>query len=168
MKHPLTLAASLLALSLLNACAGKVPLLKSSSSAKSVESAYPTIERPVPGCAEGEKTFDCDRRAILAMLGGYEVQFKFDETVILQPGYKRSEPKRSMGFEFVLLVEDTGRKISLQHILVMGVAQSPSTGARTGSMKHRRAGSTRATSGSNNKSVILLKYREHGHNWFMK
>lgn len=120
MKYLLTLAASLLALSLLSACAGKVPLLKSGSSVKSAESDYPTVERPVAGCAEGEKQFDCDRRAILAMQGGYEVQFKFDETVVLQPGYKRREPKRSMGFEFVLVAEDTGRKISLQHILVMG------------------------------------------------
>ncbi len=74
-------------------------LTNPASSAKSASSDYPTIERPVAGCAEGEKPFDCDRRAILAMLGGYEVQFKFDETVVLMPGYERQKPKRSMGFE---------------------------------------------------------------------
>ena len=101
-------------LSLLTACASPSRLTKSDSSA------YPTIERPVAGCAVGENPFDCDRRAILAMQGGYEVQFKFDETVVLKPGYERKKPKRSMGFESVVLVEDTGKQISLQHILIMG------------------------------------------------
>jgi hypothetical protein len=54
------------------------------------------------------------------MLGNYQVRFNFDETVVLQPGYERREPKRSAAFEHVLLVEDTGKRISLQHILVMG------------------------------------------------
>lgn len=120
MKRSFAIAASLLAASLLTACAGKAHLMKGASSTKSASSGYPTVERPVAGCAAGEKPFDCDRRAILAMLGGYEVQFKFDETVVLKPGYERRDPKRSMGFEFVVLVEDTGNRISLQHILVMG------------------------------------------------
>src|SRR5690349_18517521 len=107
-------------LALLSACASKPHIFESTSSGKSASSGYPTDERPVAGCADGENPFECDRRAILAMLGGYEVQFKFDETVILMPGYERKSPKRSMGFELVVLIEDTGRKISLQHILVMG------------------------------------------------
>lgn len=117
---PLFSAIALFSLVLLSACAGKAHLPNSASSGKTPSSDYPTVERPVAGCAAGENPFDCDRRAILAMLGGYEVQFKFDETVILMPGYERKNPKRSMGFELVVLVEDTGRKISLQHILVMG------------------------------------------------
>ena len=120
MKRSFAMAVSLLAASLLTACAGKAHLMKGASSTKSASSDYPTVERPVAGCAAGENPFDCDRRAILAMLGGYEVQFKFDETVVLKEGYKRRDPKRSMGFEFVILVEDTGNRISLQHILVMG------------------------------------------------
>jgi len=112
--------AALFTLALLAACANKPQLVNPASSAKSISSDYPTVERPAAGCTAGENPFDCDRQAILAMLGGYEVQFKFDETVVLMPGYERKNPKRSMGFELVVLVEDTGRRISLQHILVMG------------------------------------------------
>jgi hypothetical protein len=118
-KRLFAMAACFLAVSLLGACAGKAQLTRGAP-AKLASTDYATDERPVAGCTPGEDPFECDRRAILAMLGGYEVQFKFDETVVLKPGYERREPKRSMGFEFVTLVEDTGRRISLQHILVMG------------------------------------------------
>ncbi|SEP32905.1 DUF6607 family protein [Nitrosovibrio sp. Nv6] len=114
MKHSFAIATWLLILPLLTACAGKTYL------AKPAAPAYPTVERPVVGCAAGERAFDCDRRAILSMLGEYQVEFRFDETVVLKPGYERKQPKRSIGFEAVVLVEDTGKKISLQHILVMG------------------------------------------------
>ncbi|MEP7371146.1 MAG: DUF6607 family protein [Nitrosospira sp.] len=101
-------------LPLLTACAGKSYLTKPDSSS------YPAVESPVAGCSADERPFDCDRRAILAMLGGYQVKFNFDETVVLKPGYERRKPKRSTGFESVVLVEDAGGRISLQHILVMG------------------------------------------------
>jgi hypothetical protein len=114
MKRSIAVITSLLTLSLLAACAGQSHLRKPD------RSEYPTKERRVAGCSAGENSFDCDRRAILAMQGGYEVQFKFDETVVLKSGYERKEPKRSGGFETVVLVEDAGKRISLQHILVMG------------------------------------------------
>jgi hypothetical protein len=117
MKRSFLVIACLLALPVLTACAGKSLLAKPASSG---HADFPTVERPVAGCAAGEKAFDCDRRAILAMLGNYQVKFNFDETVVLQPGYVRREPKRSVAFEHVLLVEDAGKRISLQHILVMG------------------------------------------------
>lgn len=122
MNRSFAVAASLLALSLLTACAGLQRLKNpdTNSATNPDTPAYSTVERMVAGCAADEKAFDCDRRAILAMLGGYEVQFIFDETVVLQPGYERKKPKRTMGFESVKLVEDTGTRISLQHILVMG------------------------------------------------
>lgn len=64
-----------------------------------------------------------DRTAILAMLGEYDVDFAFDETVLLAPGYERAPAKRSGGSEVVILVEDEARdgqpsRIVLQHILV--------------------------------------------------
>ncbi len=65
-----------------------------------------------------------DRKAILAMLGEYDVDFAFDETVLLAPGYERAPAQRSGGSEVVILVEDsaradgTPRRIVLQHILV--------------------------------------------------
>lgn len=61
--------------------------------------------------------FDRDRRAILAMAGEFEVKFNFDETVSLRPGYELKHDK-SGGFETVLVAEDSGRRIVLQHILL--------------------------------------------------
>ena len=69
---------------MLSACAGTSYLAKPSPVPS--PSAYPTVERPVAPCAPGELPYDCDRRAILAMQGGYEVQFSFDETVVLKQG----------------------------------------------------------------------------------
>ncbi len=97
---------------LLAACAGKQPLTELASSK------YPTDEKLVAGCAPNEQKFDCDRRAILAMVGEYHVTFSFDETVELKPAYQRKAPKRSNALETVILVEDTGKHIALQHILV--------------------------------------------------
>lgn len=114
MKRSSTIAMCLLMLPLLTACAGKSYLTKPDSSS------YPAVERPVASCSVDERPFDCDRRAILAMLGGHQVKFNFDETVVLKPGYERRKPKHSTGFESVVLVEDAGGRISLQHILVMG------------------------------------------------
>lgn len=65
-------------------------------------------------------THEADRRAILAMAGEYEVQFSFEETVALQPGYKLHEPHRSKGHEFVEVLEDRPDRIVLQHVLVDG------------------------------------------------
>lgn len=58
-----------------------------------------------------------DRQAIMAMLGEYQVTFAFDETDPA-PGYTPKPPKRSGAFELVLLEEDSGDKIILQHLLV--------------------------------------------------
>ena len=114
MRRSFAIATCLFALPLLSACAGRSFLTKPLSAD------YPTVERPVASCAASERSFDCDRRAILAMLGGYQVKFNFEETVVLKPGYERKQPKRSTAFETVFLVEDSGKRISLQHILVMG------------------------------------------------
>ena len=59
-----------------------------------------------------------DRDAILAMQGEYLVDFAFDETVLLAPGYERAPAQRSGGDEVVIVVEDTPARIVLQHILV--------------------------------------------------
>src|SRR5690606_3191176 len=59
-----------------------------------------------------------DRASILAMQGEHIVDFAFDETVLLQPGYERSPAMRSGGDEVVIVVEDTPTRVVLQHILV--------------------------------------------------
>lgn len=58
-----------------------------------------------------------DRQAILAMLGEYQVTFAFDEHDPAD-GYEPKPPYRSGAFEMVLLAEDAGDRIVLQHLLV--------------------------------------------------
>ena len=59
-----------------------------------------------------------DRASILAMQGEYIVDFAFDETVLLQPGYERAPAVRTGGNEVVIVVEDTPTRVVLQHLLV--------------------------------------------------
>ncbi len=60
-----------------------------------------------------------DRRAILAMAGGYRTSFDFLETVGYTAGYQPSKPYQSWGTEYVYVVEDEPDFVSLQHIIVM-------------------------------------------------
>ncbi|MDR5172710.1 hypothetical protein IHQ56_12845 [Methylobacillus flagellatus] len=69
--------------------------------------------------APGLSHFERDRRAILAMAGEYRVSFDFVETTGFTSAYKPERPYRSWGTEKVYVVEDTGREIVLQHLLVM-------------------------------------------------
>lgn len=98
---------------LLTACANKTYMTKSDKFIS-----YPSVERPVAGCMLDERAFDCDRRAILSMLGEYQVAFNFHETAVLKSGYVRKDPKHSGGFEVVVLADDSNSRISMQHILV--------------------------------------------------
>lgn len=63
--------------------------------------------------------FERDRQAILAQQGQFKVRFDFQENVSFREGYEPIEAHISGGNEIVRLVEDTGERISLQHILVM-------------------------------------------------
>lgn len=63
--------------------------------------------------------FQRDRQAILAMAGDHRVMFDFKETAAFVPDYEPIKPKESGGYEIVRVIEDTGAKIALQHILVM-------------------------------------------------
>lgn len=63
--------------------------------------------------------FERDRRAILAMAGSYRTSFDFMETVGYAPSFVPDKPYRSWGTEIVLVAEDRGDFISLQHIMVM-------------------------------------------------
>jgi hypothetical protein len=71
-----------------------------------------------PGLSKLER----DRRAILAMAGGYRTSFDFLETVGFTPGFEPSRPYQSWGTEHIRVVEDSGTFIRLQHIMVMFVA----------------------------------------------
>jgi len=59
-----------------------------------------------------------DREAILAMAGTFDVTFDFRETVPFVAGYKPIQAKVLGGHEVVKVIEDTGRVIRLQHLLV--------------------------------------------------
>lgn len=63
--------------------------------------------------------FERDRRAILAMAGGYRTTFDFIETVGFTPDYEPARPYQSWGTEKVYVIEDRGDFISLQHVIVM-------------------------------------------------
>jgi hypothetical protein len=71
--------------------------------------------------APGIDKFERDRRAILAMAGGYRTTFDFIETVGFTPGFEPSRPYQSWGTEYIYVAEDRGTLIRLQHIMVMFV-----------------------------------------------
>ncbi len=64
-----------------------------------------------------------DAKAIKAMCGCYEVKFNFAETFQYPKdtaNYKPSGVKHETAFEWVYLLEDEPKKISLQHLLILG------------------------------------------------
>ena len=69
--------------------------------------------------APGLSAFERDRRAILAMAGTFRTSFDFLEVVGFTPGFKPDRPYQSWGTEYVYVVRDEPRFISLQHLLVM-------------------------------------------------
>ena len=84
----------------------------------------PMLLAALAGCAGSRPAFeaqaapDADRRAILAMLGDYDVSFDFTETVVLKPGYELRPNKRTGAHEAVILAEDDGARSVIQHVLV--------------------------------------------------
>lgn len=76
----------------------------------------PIAERSV---ADEKAAFDADRANILAMAGNFKVRFDMQESTRWDPSYTPLEPKKSGGHEVVRVIEDTGRKIVLQHLLVV-------------------------------------------------
>ncbi len=63
--------------------------------------------------------FEQDRADILAMAGNYKVRFDMQESTRWDAGYTPLAAKTSGGHEVVRVIEDTGRKIMLQHLLVI-------------------------------------------------
>jgi hypothetical protein len=75
---------------------------------------------------------DRDQRAILAMAASYDVEFDFEETEALTPGYHKHPGHKSYATELVTVVESTPGHVSLQHILQLG------DGPKAGIVKHWR------------------------------
>ncbi len=63
--------------------------------------------------------FSQDRAAILGMAGAFEIEFNFEETISLSPGYELKKPYQAKASELVKVVEDTGKRIVLQHLLIV-------------------------------------------------
>jgi hypothetical protein len=79
--------------------------------------AFRSLQQP------GLSAFERDRRAILAMAGGYRVTFDFLEVVRFDPALRADAPYQSWATEYVFVAEDRGGFIALQHILAMRVLQ---------------------------------------------
>jgi len=71
--------------------------------------------------APGLSKFERDRRAILAMAGGYRASFDFIEVAGFRKAFEPSRPYQSWGTEKVYVLEDKGTSIKLQHVLVMSI-----------------------------------------------
>ncbi|SFG55151.1 DUF6607 family protein [Pedobacter insulae] len=63
--------------------------------------------------------FDQDREAIKALAGFYKVTFNYTETFSPDDDYKFHEKHRSSAKEWALILEDSPKKIVIQHLLVM-------------------------------------------------
>lgn len=69
--------------------------------------------------------FEADRQTILAMAGDFKVTFDMQESTPWMEGYTPLERKISGGYESVRVIEDTGTRIVLQHLLVTGDQDKP-------------------------------------------
>lgn len=76
--------------------------------------------------------FEQDRAAILGMAGEFDVTFDFQETMAVREGYVLKEPYLEHASEMVIVVEDTGDYIAMQHLLVV------THGEKTHVIKHWR------------------------------
>jgi hypothetical protein len=70
-----------------------------------------------PGLSPRER----DRRAILAMAGTFRASFDFLEVAGFRADFVPDRPYQSWGTEYVSVVRDEPRAVSLQHVLVMFV-----------------------------------------------
>ena len=87
---------------------------------------------------KGLSKFERDRRAILAMSGGYRASFDFLETLGFTESHSPARPYQSWGTEYVYVVEDKDDFISLQHVLVMYFQNNNEEPAEPMVMKHWR------------------------------
>ena len=77
------------------------------------------------GTAAEQSAYEADRADILAMAGDFKVKFDMQESTPWQAGYTPLDRKISGGHESVRVVEDTGGKIILQHLLVVDMDGKP-------------------------------------------
>ncbi|WP_033075509.1 DUF6607 family protein [Sphingopyxis sp. MWB1] len=95
--------------------------VKSLAAALFVSAALPVAASAHPPIAaeQAAANFEQDRADILAMAGNYKVRFDMQETTRWAGDYTPLAAKTSGGHEVVRVIEDSGRKIVLQHLLVI-------------------------------------------------
>jgi hypothetical protein len=76
----------------------------------------PIAER---AAADEAAAFAADRADILAMAGNFSVRFDMQESTSWHADYQPRDRQISGGHEVVRVIEDTGRRIVLQHLLVV-------------------------------------------------
>lgn len=81
--------------------------------------AVPAAAHPPLATEQAAPDFERDRADILAMAGNYKVRFDMQESTRWDPAYTPLAAKTSGGHEVVRVIEDSGRRISLQHLLVI-------------------------------------------------
>lgn len=79
----------------------------------------PALAHPPIAAEQAAASFDQDRADILSMAGNYKVRFDMQESTRWDPSYTPLDRKISGGNEVIRVIEDTGRKIVLQHLLVI-------------------------------------------------
>ncbi len=67
-----------------------------------------------------QSKFERDRAAIKSLAGYYKVTFNYAETFAPDTAYKFHPRYHSWGYEWAIVVEDSPKKISIQHLLVVG------------------------------------------------
>lgn len=70
-------------------------------------------------------SFEADRADILAMAGTFKVKFDMQESTAWRADYTPILVKVSGGHEVVRVIEDSGRMIRLQHLLVVDAGGTP-------------------------------------------
>lgn len=81
--------------------------------------ATPARAHPPIAAEQAAETFEQDRSDILAMAGNFRVRFDMQESTRWDRTYTPIDPKISGGHEVVRVIEDSGRRIVLQHLLVV-------------------------------------------------
>jgi hypothetical protein len=84
----------------------------------------PAFAQAAPATAPAS-AFEADRADILGMAGNYKVRFDMQEATSWRADYTPIPVKVSGGFEAVRVIEDTGRVIRLQHLLVVDAGGKP-------------------------------------------
>ncbi|KPL68436.1 hypothetical protein SZ64_10105 [Erythrobacter sp. SG61-1L] len=71
--------------------------------------------------AEERAAYEADRADILAMAGDFRVRFDMQESTRWRSDYEPIPAKVSGGYESVRVIEDSGTRIVLQHLLVVDI-----------------------------------------------